>query len=88
MKKSTSWKEIQASYDGEWVELIEYDWPEGKPFPVSGEVRVHSKNRREFYQQAKVNPPKDSAILYVGKPKIPEKSVLSSSVMQLSNAKD
>ena len=86
MTESLTWDEIKEQYDRQWVELVQYDWPEGKPYPNSGVVRVHSSNRKEFYQLAKSESPRDSAILFVGKPDVPPNTILCSSVMRLTNA--
>lgn len=88
MRKRLSWNEIREQFDRQWVELVDYDWPEGKPFPKSGVVRVHSSDRREFYRIARNEAPVDSAILFVGKPNIPPDTVLCSSIMRLTNASD
>ena len=81
-----SWDQIEKDYDQQWVELVDYDWPEGKPFPKSGIVRVHESDRKKFYELAKVDAPKDSAILFVGKPEVPADTILCSSIMQIRNA--
>ena len=86
MSKSLSWNEIEQLFDRQWIELVDYNWPEGKPFPISGTVRVHSADRKEFYKLAKSEAPVDSAILFVGKPDIPANTVLCSSIMRLTNA--
>ena len=63
-----TWDEIKKRYDKEWVELVDYEWPEEKPYPVAGTVRAHASNRKAFYQWVNTEPmPKDSAIVYVGK---------------------
>ena len=63
-----TWKEIEEKFDQEWVELIDYNWPEGDPYPESGVVRTHAGQRKEFYRLANQEPiPSDSAILFVGK---------------------
>jgi len=78
-----SWDQIEKAFCNQWIELVDYDWQEGKPFPTAGTVRVHSSSRQDFYKQAKINPPKDSAILLVGKYEIPDKKILCSSIMQI-----
>ena len=85
MDKQT-WNQIEKDFNNQWVELIDYDWQQGKPFPNSGVVRVHASNRQDFYKLAKVNPPNDSAILFVGNPDIPTNTILCSSIMQIKNA--
>lgn len=71
MVDKISWDEIKRNYSGEWVELINYEWEEGQPYPSAGEIRVHAPNRKEFYQQANQNRPLDSAILFVGDLNLP-----------------
>ncbi len=68
MEKKLTWPEIERLYNQEWVELIDYDWPEEDPFPKSGIVRVHAKTRSEFDDLADIDPPRDSAYVYVGTP--------------------
>ena len=71
MNNKLSWTEIQRLYDQEWVQLTDYEWPEGSPFPSSGVVRVHASDRKIFYQKVKEASPRpsDSAFVFVGSPK-------------------
>ena len=87
MGEALTWKEIEAQYSGEWVELIDYDWPTGEQDPVRGVVRVHAKTRQEFYELAKVNAPAASAIIFVGKPDRRPGTVLCSSLMKIEHVK-
>ena len=48
MEKKLTWQEIEKQYDREWVQLVDYDWPEDEPLPRSGVVVVHAKARRDF----------------------------------------
>ena len=70
MSDKLTWNEIEKRYDKEWVQLVDYDWPEGLPFPKSGVVRVHAQERKEFYRKAQELEPnaKDSAFVFVGVP--------------------
>ena len=68
MPTKLTWDEIKKHYDREWVELVDYDWPDEEPDPKSGIVRVHAKTREEFDRLAAVNPPHDSACVFVGEP--------------------
>jgi hypothetical protein len=81
-----NWNQIEKDFNSKWIELVDYEWQDGKPFPDSGKVRVSASDRQEFYKLAKIDPPKDSAILFVGKPGVPENSFLCSSIMQFKNA--
>lgn len=66
--QKTTWEEIRKLYDREWVELVDYDWPEEEAYPRSGVVRVHAKSRQEFDNLADIDPPVDSAYVFVGEP--------------------
>lgn len=84
MDEKLTWVEIEKLYDQQRVELVDYDWPEGDPYPRSGVVRSHGSNKKEFYQQCRREPvPDDSAILFVGVPRIPEGTVFSPSLIRL-----
>jgi hypothetical protein len=84
MSKKLSWNEIQKQYDGEWIELVDYDWDETEPDPEAGVVRVHSKNRKEFEDLVRKAPPEDSALLFVGKIVVPEGMTISSNLNQFT----
>ena len=70
MDKKLTWSEISKIHDKEWVELVDYDWPDGTPYPKSGVVRVHASDRKEFYRLMRECQPKpeDSALVFVGQP--------------------
>jgi hypothetical protein len=76
MGKKLTWEEIRKQYDQEWVELVDYDWPDEEPDPRAGVVRVHAKEREEFDRLAAVDPPRDSACVFVGDP-LPSTSLCS-----------
>jgi hypothetical protein len=61
-----TWDEIRRRYDGEWVELVDYVWDEGEPYPVEGMVRTHSPSRKEFNRLVLERPPAGAARLFVG----------------------
>ena len=69
MEKKLTWAEIKTLYDQEWVELVDYDWPDSEPHPLSGTVRVHARTRAQFDDLADTDPPFDSAYIFVGQPK-------------------
>ena len=77
MSEKLSWEEIKELYDQEWVELVDYDWPEEDESPRTGIVRIHSPNRDEFYRLAATDSPVDSAIVFVGKQKLPKDQIFS-----------
>lgn len=66
MSDKILWEEITKRYRNEWVELVDYIWKDGEPYPTAGIVRVHAEDRKEFYRNANQNRPEDSAILFVG----------------------
>lgn len=66
MSEKLSWEQIKERYNEEWVELIDYDWPDEDIDPKAGVVRVHAKTRKEFDRLADIDPPWDSAYVYVG----------------------
>lgn len=68
MEKKLTWEEIKKLYDQEWVELVDYDWPEGTPYPRSGVVRVHDADRKNFHAAVKMQTPAGSALVFVGTP--------------------
>ena len=70
MNERLSWEEISKRYDKEWIQLIDYVWPEGTPFPEAGVVRVHASDRKEFFRKVQELQPKqtESAFIYVGIP--------------------
>lgn len=61
-----SWEQIRERYDGEWVELIDYVWDEGEPYPAEGAVRTHAASRKEFNSLVLGQPPAGAARLFVG----------------------
>ena len=77
MEKKLTWEEITKQYDQEWVELVDYDWPEQDSYPRSGAVRVHANTRSKFDDLADRDPPLDSAYIFVGKPKRNEEVVVT-----------
>jgi hypothetical protein len=64
--KKLTWDEIKKLYNEEWVELVDYDWPDEDPDPKSGIVRVHAKTREEFDRLTDIDAPEDAAIVFVG----------------------
>ena len=70
MAEKPTWEEIKKQYDQEWVELVDYEWPEEGADPKSGAVRVHAKTREEFDRLAAIDAPQDSAYVFVGIPEL------------------
>lgn len=77
MEKKLTWDEIKKLYDKQWVELVDYDWPEEEIYPRAGVVRAHSLDRAEFYNQVGKDAPVDSAIVFIGKVTFPKDVIFS-----------
>lgn len=75
--KKFTWDEIKELYDKEWVELVDYDWPEEAAHPKAGVVRVHAKSRKEFDRLVAVDPPLESAFIFVGEPQLSPNAYLN-----------
>ena len=86
MATKLSWKEIESLYDQEWVELVDYDWPEEEPYPVSGSVRVHATDRKVFDELILKDPPAESALIFVGERKAANGVILSANLHQFRSA--
>ena len=83
--KKLTWEEISKKYDQEWVELIDYDWPEKEPYPRAGIIRTHGVDKKQFHQECRRDPaPEISAFLYVGKKANLEKTVFSPSLIRVT----
>lgn len=80
MKKKLTWEEIKDLYSDQWVELVDYDWPDSEPLPSSGTVRVHSSSRKEFDKLINQDPPTDAALVYVGERKPVDGVILSANL--------
>lgn len=78
--KKLTWQQIKELYDKEWVELIDYDWPEEEAYPRAGVVRVHAKTRKEFDKLILHDPPADAALIFVGEREIPTNLILSANL--------
>lgn len=83
MTEHLTWQQIEKLYDKEWVELIDFDWPEEDLYPRAGKVRVHAASRKEFYQLAAIDPPSDSAFIFVGKVQRPKGVFLSANLKRV-----
>ena len=89
MWKKQTWEEIKKQYDQEWVELVDYDWPDGTPYPRAGIVRAHAPERKQFYQICKEHDvreedsPSDAAIVFVGRINPANQPYLSASLVRM-----
>ncbi len=87
MSEKLNWQQIEEQYHNEWVELIDCDWDMTEENPQAGIVRIHSRDRKEFDKLLLQDPPKDSAIVYVGKVKLPEGMIFNANLHQYSSTK-
>ncbi len=84
MENVLTWEEIKKRYDGEWVELVDYEWPEGEPYPRVGVVRTHGINKKRFHQDCRREPaPTISAFLFVGKRASVDSRIFSPSLIRV-----
>ena len=80
MAKKLTWEEIEKQHDKEWVELIDYDWPDEEPLPRTGVVRVHAHARKEFDELILQDPPAEAAIIFVGERELPPNTIISANL--------
>ena len=84
MGKKLTWKEIEKQFNQQWVELVDYDWPEGTPYPRSGIVRTHASDKKQFHKSClEGDVPSDSALLFVGHKKSLDDSVFAPSLIRV-----
>jgi hypothetical protein len=83
MNKILDWKQIQKEYQHQWVQLVDYDWPDGEPHPKSGKVRINATTRKEFNKLVLQAEPRDAARIYVGDHSTPEGTVISSNITRI-----
>lgn len=81
--KTLTWQQIEEKYDQQWIQLIEFDWPEGEVRPRSGCVRIHAQTRREFNRLVLEADGVNAARIYVGKHSLPEGTILSSNIVKI-----
>ncbi len=85
MPEKLTWNEIKQKYDGEWVQLVDYDWDDSEPYPSAGVVSVHAPTRKQFDQLSKESSAYDAARVYVGEPKRHEaNTILSCNMHRIS----
>jgi hypothetical protein len=65
MQEKLTWQEIEKRYWHQWVQLVDFDWPDTQPWPNTAVVRVHAANRQEFSKLAADGRPRRTATLFV-----------------------
>lgn len=83
MNDILKWEEIQNFYQNQWVQLIDFDWPEDEPHPRCGKVRLSASSRKDFNKLVLNSEPVDAARLYVGSHQLPEGEILSSNIVKM-----
>ena len=83
MNEILTWQEIENSYQNQWVQLIDFNWPEGLSRPKSGRVRIHASSRKEFNSLVLAAEPVDAARVYVGSPQMKDSSILRSNLIRM-----
>ena len=62
-----SWNRIKELFEGEWVELVDFDWEWTSSFPRLARVRNHASDRAELMSLIDVQGSlENSVVLYVG----------------------
>ena len=84
--KKLTWAEIESQYDGQWVLLDDFDWPDEAPDPYSGVVILHSPDRKEFDQKMLEMKAVNVARLFVGKPNIPHHEIINCNLVNITYA--
>jgi hypothetical protein len=85
MENKLTWEEIKKQYNEQWVQLVDYDWPEGTPYPRSGIVRTHGQDKKEFHKHClEGNVPNDSAFLFVGHKKSLDVAVFNPALVRVN----
>lgn len=66
MTEKLTWQEIEERYDGQWVQLVDYEWNDEDLYPTYGVVQAHAPTRKEFNALVREQPPSGAARIYVG----------------------
>ena len=84
MTEKLSWQEIERRYERQWIQLVDYDWPNGQQFPSSGCVRLHANSREEFNRLVLKAFPVDAARLFVGEPERESNVIFSPNTVKMT----
>jgi len=61
------WSRVKEFYGGEWIELVDFDWPWNRSTPLWGRVRHHAADRSDLMKKIAADPSKNEAvIMFVG----------------------
>jgi len=83
MNQKLSWDQIKQTYRDEWVELVDFDWDETDPYPSSGVVNAHHKDKKELRKILRDKErPTEAALLFTGEKLIPQHGIFSANLHQ------
>ena len=67
MNKRLSWSRIKDFFQGEWVELVDFEWEWGKSNPRWAVVRYHASDRNQLMRKIQMSGERsDSIVLFIG----------------------
>ena len=84
MEEKLAWHEIEKFYDQQWVQLVEYEWEDGRPYPSSGVVRIHAPTRKEFNRLVLQSSAVDAARVFVGQSMLAKGVVFSPNIVKMT----
>ena len=84
MENKLTWQQIETQFNHQWVQLVDYTWEDGQPYPSCGVVQFHAASRTEFNELSRKNPVEDAACVFVGNPIIPRDIILSANAMRIT----
>lgn len=64
---SMSWSQIKKDFNGQWVEMTDFEWDWDSAHPSWAKIRNHASDRNELIAQIEFVGKKDGAvILFIG----------------------
>ena len=83
MSNKKSWEEIKSAYPDEWVELVDFEWNDSEPYPRSGIVRVHHRDKKMLKTILNSKDrPTEAALLFTGENLLPQVGLFSANLHQ------
>ena len=60
------WSMVRSHFPGEWVELVECEWPSNRSQPTWASVRFHDKSRASLFKKiSKAGAKSDAIVLFI-----------------------
>ena len=50
VSKKIGWSQLKDFFEGEWVELVDYEWNWKQPYPSWARIRHHAPDRAELLE--------------------------------------